>query len=321
MISVELKAANRAIVDLYLNQEYWQPDYNRLFAEDFVLDLPSAPPGMPQHLDAFDARQYRQWLSRTVTHYQSDVQEVYGTPDPNLFWAVREVRCDVTWGRSPGQFSSRIFSRIELRDGKLSYIKNNWNPLAFLYAVHAQVPIFRMDLEDPRLDEFIRTHPAAAPAPEQQLDSSPEAVRRRIQNNLDAFRCGDYFYALEHIATFAPNHDSKVWFLPPEMKESYPPEMMERVEAWTSVSCPKIDFDPAGEYWATDDPHVYFCEYMCWGDVDWVGNNTPGHYRNRYFYILRFDDLGRIACCEEVLNPINKFNSIGVSIPSFPYYF
>ena len=96
VISMELKAANRAIVDLYLNQEYWQPDYNRLFAENFVLDLPSAPPGMPQHLDAFDARQYRQWLSRTVTHYQSDVQEVYGTPDPNLFWAVREVRCDVT---------------------------------------------------------------------------------------------------------------------------------------------------------------------------------------------------------------------------------
>ena len=60
---------------------------------------------------------------------------------------------------------------------------------------------------------------------------------------------------------------------------------------------------------------------MCWGRVDWLGNNAPGHYRNRYFYVLRFDDLGRIACCEEVLNPINKFNSIGVSIPSFPYYF
>ena len=61
---------------------------------------------------------------------------------------------------------------------------------------------------------------------------------------------------------------------------------------------------------------------MCWGEVDWVGNNAPGaHYRNRYFYVLRFDNAGRIACCEEVLNPINKFNSIGVSIPSFPYYF
>ena len=33
------------------------------------------------------------------------------------------------------------------------------------------------------------------------------------------------------------------------------------------------------------------------------------------------DGRGRIAYCEEVLNPINKFNSIDVSIPSFPYYF
>lgn len=316
------KEANRAIVNVYLNEEYWKPEHQTLFADNFVLDLPSAPPGMPQHLDAFDARQYREWLCRTVTNYASRVHEVYGTPDPDLFWAVRTVDCDVKWGKEPGHFTSRIFSRIELKEGKLSYIKNNWNPLAFLYAIGADVPIFRMDMDDPRVDAFIKENAeqeAQEPAP---LDMSPEAIRQRIQNNLDAFRCGDYFYALANIATFAPDYDSKVWFLPPEMKESYPAEMMERVEAWTAVSCPKIDFDEAGQYWATDDPHVYFCEYMCWGDVDWVGNNAPGaHYRNRYFYVLRFDDAGRIACCEEVLNPVNKFNSIGVSIPSFPYYF
>lgn len=319
---MDQKQENRAIVDVYLTQEYWKPEHKELFDRDFVLDLPSAPPGMPQHLDAFDARQYREWLCRTVSNYRSDVQEVYSTPDPDLFWAVRVVFCDVKWCKEPGQFTSRIFSRIELKDGKLVYIKNNWNPLAFLYAIHADVPIFRMDMNDPRVDAFLRDNPTPAALTEEKLDMSPEAIQKRIQNNLDAFRCGDYFYALEHIATFAPNHDSKVWFLPPEMKESYPPEMMERVEAWTTISCPKIDFDEAGRYWATDDPHVYFCEYMCWGDVDWVGNNAPGgHYRNRYFYVLRFDDAGRIACCEEVLNPINKFNSIGVSIPSFPYYF
>lgn len=317
---MDYKQANRTVVDRYLTQEYWRPEYRDLFTEDFVLDLPSAPPGMPQHMDAFDARQYREWLERTVSNYRSEVSEVYGTPDPEVFWAVRDVSCDVRWSREAGRFSSRIFSRIELKQGRLAYIKNNWNPLAFLYAVHAQVPVFRMDLQDPRIDAYLQRS-QEAPAPEEELDRSPEAVRRRIQNNLDAFRSGDYFYALKHIATYAPNYESKVWFLPPEMQESYPPEMMDRVEAWTSLSCPKIDFDTAGRYWATDDPHVYFCEYMCWGRVDWLGNNAPGHYRNRYFYVLRFDDLGRIACCEEVLNPINKFNSIGVSIPSFPYYF
>jgi ketosteroid isomerase-like protein len=278
---------------------------------------------MPQHLDAFDARQYRQWLDRTVSNYTSVVKEAYGTPNPDQFWAVRTVDCDVKWSKKPGHFRSMIFSRIEFRDGKLAYIKNCWNPLAFLYAIGADVPIFRMDMTDPRVDAFLAQQPAPEEgAAEKPLDLSPEAIQKRIQDNLDAFRCGDYFDALTNKATFAPNHESHVWFLPPEMKEEYPPEMMERVEAWTSVSCPKIDFDESGVYFPTDDPQVYFCEYMCWGDVDWVGNNAPGgHYRNRYFYILRFDEAGRIRDCEEVLNPINKFNSIGVSIPSFPYYF
>lgn len=323
VFAMEIKEMNRKIVDLYLTKEYWLPEYQGLFAEDFVLDLPSAPPGMPQHLDAFDARQYREWLARTVTNYTSAVKEAYGTPDPNQFWAVRTVDCDVKWSKQPGHFTSMIFSRIELRNGKLAYIKNCWNPLAFLYAIGADVPVFRMDMADPRIDAFIKNNPAPAEdAAAAELDMSPEAVQQRIKNNLDAYRSGDYFDALANKAVFAPNHESHVWFLPPEMKEEYPQEMMERVEAWTCVSCPKIDFDEAGTYYPTDDPRIYFCEYMCWGDVDWVGNNAPGaHYRNRYFYILRFDDAGRISCCEEVLNPINKFNSIGVSIPSFPYYF
>jgi hypothetical protein len=179
-----------------------------------------------------------------------------------------------------------------------------------------------MTMDDPRIDEFIKDNPPREPEPDRDIDMSPDAIRERIQRNLDAFRSGDYFAALENLATFAPDHESKVWFLPPEMREVYPPEMMERVEAWTVMSCRKIDFDGAGRYWATDDPRVYFAEYMCWGEVDWIGNDAPGgRYRNRYFYVLRFDTAGRIACCEEVLNPINKFNSIGVSIPSFPYYF
>ena len=319
-----LKERNREIVDTYLTQEYWKPEYQNLFCEDMVMDLPSAPPGMPQHLDAVDCCQYHEWLARTVSNYTSEISETYSTPDPNVFWSIREVRCDVKWSKTPGHFSSRVFSRIELKNGKINYIAKNWNPLAFLYAVHADVPTFHMDMDDPRIDKYLATEhtPEKPQSDDASLDMSPDAVQKRIQDNLDAFRSGDYFYALKNIATFAPNSRSIVWFLPPEMKESYPPEMMERVEAWTSVSCGPINFDSAGRYWATDDPYVYFCEYMCSGVVDWVGNNAPGaHYRNRYFYILRFDEAGRIACCEEVLNPINKFNSIGVSIPSFPYYF
>lgn len=317
------KDANRKKMAVYMSENFWEEKYDDLFSEDIVVDIPTAPPGMPQHLDAFDYKQYRGWLARTTSNVKTKVQEYYGTPDPNVFWGIRDVSADVKWCKNPGKFESKVFTRVEFKKGKISYIKINWNPLHFLYAIGADVPIFRMDLYNPRVEQFLKENPAAEEEKaEEVLDDSPEAIAKRIQDNLEAFMRPDYFDALMNQAVFAPNHESKVWFLPPEMKESYPAEMMERVEAWTTLSCPAIDFDEAGSYWATDDPHVYFAEYMCYGKVDWIGNDAPGaHYRNRYFYVIRFDDLGRIACCEEVLNPINKFNSIGVSIPTFPYYF
>ena len=317
------KELNRAKFDTYMTANFWEPQYDDLFSEDIVVDIPSAPPGMPQHMDAFDYKQYRSWLARTVSSPTSVVQEAYGTPDPNVFWGIRDVAADVDWGREPGRFDSKIFCRVEFKRGKIVYIKIAWNPLHFLYAVHADVPTFYMDLYDPRIEAALgHGEEAHAQQDETNLDASPEAVAKRIQDNLNSFRRPNYWDAVSQMASFAPGYDSKVWFLPPEMKEFYPPEMMERVETWSLLSCPQIDFDEAGQYWETDDPHVYFCEYMCTGVVDWIGNNAPGaNYRNRYFYVLRFDDLGRITGCEEVLNPINKFNSIGISIPTFPYYF
>ena len=318
------KEANREKLDLYLHENFWEKSRDALFSDDIVVDLPSAPPGMPQHLDAFDYRQYRSWLERTVTHAESRVRETFGTPDPNVFWAVRDVKAQVNWGKQAGTFESRVICRVEFRHGKIRYIKNCWNPLQFLYAAGVEVPLFKMDLYDPRVDQYLKEHAPAAGGADvrEELDESPAAVAKRTLDNLEALCRPDYWDAENTMTSYSPDCESVVWFLPPEMKESYPPELMDRVNAWSELSCPNIDFDEDGRYWATDDPHVYFCEYMCSGLVDWIGNNAPGgHYRNRYFYILRFDDLGRVKRSEEILNPINKFNSIGVSLPTFPYYF
>lgn len=320
----ETKESNKKTVYTFLTEPFWEEKYDILFSPDIVVDLPSAPPGMPQHLDAYDFSEYRSWLARTISNTSSIIQEYYGTPDPEVFWAIRDVSADVKWSRQPGKFSSKIFTRIEMKRGQIIYIKQQWNPLHFLYAIGADIPVFHMDLYNEKVENYLKSHsePPQSASPEVKADSSPEAIEKRIQKNLNAFRCKDYWYALSNLAEYSPDFESKVWFLPPEMKESYPKDMMARVEAWTALSCPVIQFDEAGKYWATDDPHVYFAEYMCHGITDWVGNNAPNaHYRNRYFYVLRFDGLGRIRVCEEVLNPVNKFNSICVSLPTFPYYY
>jgi hypothetical protein len=136
------KERNRRLVQDYLGVEFWKPNFDDMFAEDVVMDIPSAPPGMPQRMDAFDVRQYREWLARTVSAYTSEPRELYGTPDPGVFWAIRDVSAEVKWCKRPGRFESRVFCRVELARGKIRYVAINWNPLAFLYAIHADVPLF-----------------------------------------------------------------------------------------------------------------------------------------------------------------------------------
>ena len=320
---MDYKEQNRALVERFATQAFWLPELSaELFTEAPTMDFPSAPPGMPQSMDTFDTRMYLKWLGRTVSNYRSEIAELYGTPDPDVFWLVRDVRADEHWSWEPGRFESRMFSRVELEQGKIRYVKTVWNPLKFLEAANLDVPIFRMDLKDERIVFYLSYDADGEPYEIPTPSKDPEAVKRRIHDNLDLHRQSDYFSAGVDMASTAPNADSIVWFLPPEMRESYSPQEMPYVEGWTAASCHSLDFAPEGRWWETDDPSVYFAEFMCDGLVDWIGNNTTGaHYRNRYFYILRFDEYGRVTCTEEILNPINKFNSIGVSLPTFPYYF
>ncbi len=317
-----MKEQNRKTAELLLKNPWWENSFDPMMDPELTLDFPNAPPGMPQNMDSFDTDCYRRWMSRTVSNFRSQLIELYGTKSGNEFWAVSQVEFDTFWAGKEGKFSSRRFNCLVFRDGKLVRLRELTDPLKWLEAVGADIPVFRMDLYDPRIDEYLAAveAPAAEEAP--GLSAEPEAVQARISSNLNAFMKADHWTVSENETFFAPDHTSAVWFLPPEMAEEYPEELMPRVEAWTVLSCPVIDFDSRGIIHPTDDPGVYFCEYMCTGVTDWIGNNAPNsHYRNRYWYILRFDDLGRITRCEEILNPINKLNSIGVSLPSFPYYF
>lgn len=318
---MDQKQQNMALTEALLSNAYWEKEYAHCFSEDLTLVFHAAPPGMPQHMDAFDAELFFQWLRRTTRSWTMHLEELKGTPDENLFWAVGSQAGIVNWGAGDTDFSSKFICKIDFTGGKVSCLSIIMDPLAFLAAAGRDIPIFRMDLYDPRIDAFLAAPTeegsGAAPAP---ADTNPEAVRARRQRNLDAFRSGDYFKALAEMASYAPDYESKVWFLPPEMKAEYSPELMPRVHAWTSLSCPWIDFDRRGRAYATDDPNVWFCEYMCYGETDWIGNNCRGMYRNRYFYRIEMDDAGYMKKCEEFLNPINKYNSINVSLPSFPYW-
>lgn len=317
------KAFGMEVVRKVVCGRFWQEDFAELFDDGFTIEYSNAPPGMPQIMDEFEVELYFDWLRATVMSWEVTLEELYSTPNPNVFWAVSVAKGKVFWGGQNGLFESKRFSKYTLSDGKIVHLKEVSNPLSYLKAAGREPPLFRMDLYDERIEQALAGgagDPHAAGS--EPLDTSPEAVAKRISNNLLAFMSGDYWQAVTTLASYAPDCGSKVWFLPPQMQESYPPELMPRVEAWSMLSCPSIEFDHRGVVYATDDPLVYFCEYMCKGVTDWIGNNAPNsRYRNRYFYILRFNEAGQIKMYEEILNPINKFNSINVSLPSFPYYY
>ncbi len=316
------KILNREVVKRAVISQFWKSERNELFADSFHIDFPNAAPGIPQCMDEFEVAAFFHWLDETVESWECNLEDLYGTPDPNVFWAVSFIRAQVHWGGQDGLLETKRFGRYELKDGKIVFLSELTNPLKWLEAAGREIPIFHMDYNNDRVIAELEKNQNAPHNACMHLATDPDSVNTRIANNLAAFMNGDYWKSVATIATYQPGYDSKVWFLPPEMRESYPEEDMERVEMWSLLSCPYIEFDRRGRVWETDDPHVYFGEYRCIGITDWIGNNKPNsRYRNRYFYILHMNDAGEISGCEEILNPINKYNSINVSVPSFPYYF
>lgn len=318
---MKVREENKRVAAQFITSPYWQSEYRNLFSDSYHFDFPSAPPGMPQHFENGEVENYMEWMARSVKRWDVELEELHGVQnDTTTFWAVGWVDADVYWGLTDGHFRSKFIARIHVADQRVRYMKLMMDPLKFLDAAGRTYPLFRMDLTDPEIDEMLAQDASNPHSKAEDASDGATDIGGRIQGSLDAFRVPDYWAAISHDATYSDQLDAYVWFLPPEMDATYSPEELARVNAWSVLSCPEIDFHPSGLSWKADDADIYFCEYYCKGFTRWLGNHVDGRYRNHYFYILRMNDRGEIAVCEEFLNPINKMNSINVSVPSFPYY-
>ncbi|MCC8138688.1 MAG: PhzA/PhzB family protein [Lachnospiraceae bacterium] len=321
---------------------FWRHEYfPEYFAENFTMDIPFAPPGMPQHFDVWESERCFEWLNRTVRSWTVEPEEFYTTPDPGRFWAVGRFAGEVLWGKEPGKFRSKFFIRLDAHEGKIDYIKLWTDPLALLRAAGRDVPVFRMDLYDEKVEEYLEQHPPktvahakAAGDDDEGLDMSAEAVEKRRRLNLETNFCGIEREKYRSLETVNPDFSGGVWFIPHEMDEvipcrteqkldgkDFPPEIAARGNAWTKSSSPWMYRDRRGELFPTDDENVYFAEMHGHGPGRWRGNHCDdGHYHQPYLMVLKFDRAGRMLVRDEVLNPVNKYNCVNISLPSFPYY-
>ena len=312
------KKQNYDLVKSMIAGQYWRPENIGMFSGDFGLELPNAPPGMPQVLNHVDFLEYADWMTQTVKSWQVDPgYEIYGTKDPNLFWVVRECSGDVHWAGKDGKFSSRMVSRITTENGKIRHMKELSDPLSYLRAIGADVPTFHVEMDYDEIKK-VKAQPAKPAAP--PMDKSPAASAKRLSDNLSIYRQAMDYKQEASMETLTDNCEWRVWFLPPEMKAAYFGDEKIGIDIWTGRSVISYKYIDGATVYETDDPSDYFIETGGSGISEWQGNNIRGRYRNRYVMFDKFEN-GAMVKHHEYLNPINKFNSINKSIPTFPYYF
>lgn len=339
------KAYNRRIAELIVSHPFWRSEYfPKYFTEDFTMSCPTAPPGMPNYFDVWEAERCFEWLNRTVKTWESKVEEFYSTPDPEQFWAIGTCGGDVFWGDQDGHYETKFLVRVEMKDGKVNFLKGAIEPIRMLKAAGLDVPVFHKGIESPKVDEYLEAHPEARTKREAkvfvdpsksaaQVDMTPEIVEERRSNNLQESCCGVKREEARRLTTANPAFSGAAWFVPDDRPWADPPtpvminnnreppeEAQIRIHAWIKAGSPWMYRDTRSKLFPTDDPGVWFAEMHSHGPASWYGNNCDhGHYHQPYFLIFRFDEAGRMLHRAEVLNPVYKYASANVSLPAFPY--
>ncbi len=350
------KTANSNLARELFSSAFWRPEYfPRNYSATFTMEFPSAPPGMPNFFNTWESECCFEWLNRTVLNWSVNLEEFYSTPNPDQFWAIGICKGDVIWGKDPGHFQSKFFARMEMKNGKVNYLKGWMDSIAFLLAANLDVPWIKKATDDPRVDEWLANTPARFTVndpknvkktedPYEGLDMSQTAIEKRLQDNLMQNMCGIDREKYRASETFHPDYKRGAWFIPDfkpwselsrdqysiynnndpvnnQKQDEASIRGRSRQHAWVKLSSPWMYRDTRGKNYPTDDPYVYFAEMFSNGPCLWAGNGFErGHYHQQYLMVLKFDKAGRELLRDEVLCPQYKYASTQIPLPSFPFY-
>ena len=338
------KEINAEIVKKVVTSPFWNGEiFCKYFADGFTMDIPSAPPGMPNHYSTWEAERCFEWLNRSVRKWESTIVQFYSTPNPDQFWVEGVQKGETFWGEVDGSLETEYFMRVELCEGKVSYIYWRFHTTTWLMAagkrVHGhrgKLPVdengnvdtfdedFVIDVNDPDILAYAANPTfGEIPAPvEKELDLSPEAIAARREINIKQFACGRLREQCRQTEVLAPNYRKEAHFVSlPYQENPIDADNDPLMFAWNKVCSPWMYRDPRNKFYETDDPNVVFVEMNAHGPGCWRTKKVKvGHYRQDYLVRLTLDDQGRLVKFEEIANPINSLNSNATSVDSFPYY-
>ena len=309
---VTVNEAEFALAQRFANAVYWEEPFEALFADTLVLDQPFAPPGMWQHLTTEEAKRQFDWLRRTVKNWRWDAPaKVFATDHEHTYWVFRDGGGQTHWAGVDGEFWSRMPALLRIENGKIVYLKEHFDMAAFYKAISVELPRFEYDAPDPK------TLTPRPPAP--VIDHTPESLERQVQATL-AFFINPNYWDPEVNCVLADDFVHELVDAPADMPRHYEGTEYDAINAWLGThmgDCELFDLD----FYHTQDEHVYIAEFTCLAPVTWGGCTGGGYYSNREISYIEINDQGLCSRLDEYFHTLSKFNSIGVSIPSFPYLF
>lgn len=306
---VEADEAGLALARKFAGAEYWRPEYGDLFTDEVTMDMPFAPPGMYQNMTHMETEYYFKWMCRTVRdwRYEGDIK-AYATDQPGVYWVFRTGAGKVRWAKHDGEFKSKMAAMIRIRDGKIEYIKEHMDVAAYYEAIGVELPRFMYDAPDPKT---IEPRPAAP-----VVRHTEESLARQIEATLNFFINPSYWDP-EVNCVLADDFIHELVFAPKDMPRVYVGTEYDSINAWLAAHMGDGSVYDC-KFYNTDDPHVFIAEFNCYFDVTWGGAVEGGHYSNREISYIVLNDAGLCSRLDEYFSTTSKFNSIGVSIPSFP---
>ena len=149
--------------------------------------------------------------------------------------------------------------------------------------------------------------------------TDPKELEENTLAAIKSFVCVDFWEGDPTTQIYADEFIHGLPFTPPDMPRFYNLREYDALNVWLQENTKTWDVYPGTILYETDSPGEYIIESGGSGITTWSGIEK-GFYQNRHVSYLKVEN-GYAVRYDEYFDPLKKFNSINISIPSFPYLY
>ena len=301
--------------------QYWRPENRDMFSDDFVNFLPYAPMGWLQYQHTYLATKHYDWLAETVRSWEwidDRYSHVFATDHEDTFFVFHRGKGHIyQWAKEEGDYESLFVHRLTINpEGKITFVQTMFDSATLYGVIGIKLPTWYHDWEDPRI--FPGRYPDWVP--QKPLNhQTMESLQKQLKDSLYFFDEKLCYISEEIMPHLTDNFAFEIPYAPHNMTRVFPAGPAYYAQAaWLRKINVEEEIGPL-TFYRTNDPHFYISEFDCYCYTYWA--YVYGHYYNHEISFVQLDDEARVDYLIETFNPMQKWNSTAVSIPSIPQFF